>query len=402
MHGHESEILTTTFLMLSAVNFGLILRWLKQPPLVGYILAGLALGPAGLGLVDYSDEISSLAEFGMILLLFIIGIELSVMAFLRVLSPGMIATLGQICCCILLALSVNAYFNWTLPQILLIGFILTLSSTAVALMVLQWHGQSRTHAGQLTVGVLVAQDIAVVPMLVFAQSGIDVLQQWPLLLVRVVIALVILAALLVWIGKTARQRLPMATLLEGNVELAILFSLGICFLAASLTGYIGLSPVFGAFCAGLALAQTNLRKAVLDAIQPVQSLLLVVFFVSIGLLVDLEYVKSHWGMIVGVTFGVLFIKTLLGWALLTIGGEPAGWALVSSLVTPQIGEFSFVLTTSGVASGIFTSFEADFLLAVIAASLFLSPLWSGMLHYLVIRYRIHDPVALPSNPAEPE
>ena len=107
-------------------------------------------------------------------------------------------------------------------------------------------------------------------------------------------------------------------------------------------------------------------------------------------------------MIVDVTFGVLFIKTLLGWALLTIGGEPAGRAFVSSLVTPQFGEFSFVLTTSGVASGIFISFEADFLLAVIAASLFLSPLWSGMLHYLVIRYRIHDPVALPSNPAEPE
>ena len=240
------------------------------------------------------------------------------------------------------------------------------------------------------------------PMLVFAQSGIDVLQQWPLLLVRVVIASVILAALLVCTGKTARQRLPMATLLEGNVELAILFSLGICFLAASLTGYIGLSPVFGAFCAGLALAHINLRKAVLDAIQPMQSLLLVVFFVSIGLLVDLEYVKSHWGMIVGVTFGVLFIKTLLGWALLTIGGEPAGRALVSSLVTPQIGVFSFVLTTSVVSSGIFTSFEADFLLAVISANLFLSPLWSGMLHFLLIRYRFHLLVYLPFNHHEPE
>ena len=111
----------------------------------------------------------------------------------------------------------------------------------------------------------------------------------------------------------------MATLLEGNVELAVLFSLGICFLAASLTGFIRLTPVFGAFCAGLALAHTNLRKAGLDAIQPVQSLLLVVFFVSIRLLVDAEYVKSHWGMIVGVSFGVLFIKILLGWALLTIG-----------------------------------------------------------------------------------
>ena len=396
MHGHESELLTTTFLMLSAVSFGLILRWLKQPPLVGYILAGLALGPAGLELVDYSDEISSLAEFGVILLLFIIGIELSVKAFLRVLQPAVVATLGQIACCILLAISVKSYFGWTLPQILLIGFVLTLSSTAVALMVLQGLGQLRTHAGQLTVGVLVAQDIAVAPMLVFAQSGADVFQQWPLLLVRIVIALLVLAGLLVWIGKTARQRLPLATLLEGNVELAILFSLGACMLAASLTGTMGLSPVFGAFCAGLALSHTNLRKAVLDAILPLQSLLLVVFFVSIGLLVDLDYVKSHWGVIAAVTLGVLFIKTLFGWALLSLGGEPVGRALVSSLVTPQIGEFSFVLTTSGVASGIFTGFEADFLLAVIAASLFISPIWSGVLHYLVVRCRIHDPDPQPS------
>jgi len=396
MHGHESELLTTTFLMLSAVSFGLILRWLKQPPLVGYILAGLALGPAGLELVDYSDEISSLAEFGVILLLFIIGIELSVKAFLRVLQPAVVATLGQIACCILLAISVKSYFGWTLPQILLIGFVLTLSSTAVALMVLQGLGQLRTHAGQLTVGVLVAQDIAVAPMLVFAQSGADVFQQWPLLLVRIVIDLLVLAGLLVWIGKTARQRLPPATLLEGNVELAILFSLGACMLAASLTGTMGLSPVFGAFCAGLALSHTNLRKAVLDAILPLQSLLLVVFFVSIGLLVDLDYVKSHWGVIAAVTLGVLFIKTLFGWALLSLGGEPVGRALVSSLVTPQIGEFSFVLTTSGVASGIFTGFEADFLLAVIAASLFISPIWNGVLHYLVVRYQIHDPDPQPS------
>ena len=196
-----------------------------------------------------------LAEFGVILLLFIIGIELSVIAFLRVLRPAVIATFGQICCFILLALLVNAYFTWTLPQILLIGFILTLSLTAVALMgiVRAWPEPRTNPCRQLTVGVLVAQDIAVAPMLVFAQSAADVFQQWPLLLVRVVIALLILAALLIWVGKTARQRLQMEMLLEGNVELAILFSFGICFLAASVTGYIGLSPVFCAFFAGLAL-----------------------------------------------------------------------------------------------------------------------------------------------------
>ena len=150
-----------------------------------------------------------------------------------------------------------------------------------------------------------AQDIAVAPMLVFAQSAADVFQQWPLLLVRVVIALLILAALLIWVGKTARQRLQMAMLLEGNVELAILFSFGICFLAASVTGYIGLSPVFCAFFAGLALCPYKFTQ------NP-----------------SWMGAFNHWR-------------------------RPTGRALVSSLVTPQIGEFSFVLTTSGVALGIF-------------------------------------------------
>ncbi len=396
MHGHENELLITTFLMLSAVGFGLLLRLLRQPPLVGYILAGLALGPAGLGLVEYTDALSSLAELGVILLLFIIGIELSVKAFLRVLRPAVIATLGQIICCILLAALVSYYFKWTPAQTLLIGFILTLSSTAVALMVLRNLGLLRTHAGQVTVGVLVAQDIAVVPMLVFAESGQQVFDEWPLLTVRMLIAVMVLGALLVWIARTTRLRLPLSGHFENNVDLCVLFSLGACCFAASVTGFMGLSPVFGAFCAGLAISHTNLRKAVLDAAQPLQSLLLVVFFVSVGLLVDIDYVSAHLGIVIGVTVAVLVIKTLLGWLLLTVGGEPAGRALVSSLITPQIGEFSFVLTASGVASGIFSGFEADFLFAIIAASLFVSPVWSGILNYLVVRYRLHDPSSNPS------
>ena len=118
----------------------------------------------------------------------------------------------------------------------------------------------------------------------------------------------------------------------------MLFGVGVCCLAASLGGYAGMSPVFGAFCAGLALRHTTLRK-------------------------------------------------------------PVGRALVSSLITPQIGEFSFILVASGVASGIFVGGEVDFLFAVIAASLFLSPIWSGVLHYLLVRYRIHDPHGGP--PVEP-
>ena len=107
-------------------------------------------------------------------------------------------------------------------------------------------------------------------------------------------------------------------------------------------------------------------------------------------------------MILAVTVAALCLKTILGGVLLYVGGEPIGRALVSSLITPQIGEFSFVLTTTGVASGIFISQEADFLLAVIAASLFVSPIWSNVLHYLVVRSKIHllgEPTKLSNAPS---
>jgi CPA2 family monovalent cation:H+ antiporter-2 len=200
---------------------------------------------------------------------------------------------------------------------------------------------------------------------------------------------------LYWIGRTVRVRLPLFDVVEDNLELAVLLGLGVCCLAASFSGYLGLSPVFGAFCAGLVISHTNLRKPVLAAAQPLQSLLLVVFFVSIGLLVDSAYVRANIGLVVGITVAVLCIKTLLGWGLLFANGVPSGRALVSSLITPQIGEFSFVLVASGVAPGIFSPSQADFLFAVIAASLLVSPIWSGVLHYLVTRYRIHHPMPLP-------
>lgn len=227
------------------------------------------------------------------------------------------------------------------------------------------------------------------PMLVFAGAGAGMLAEWPLLVTRIGLAVTVLGVLLFWIARTARLRLPFGQGLEDNTELSVLLGLGLCFMAASLTGFMGLSPVFGAFCAGLAISHTNLRKPILEATHPLQSLLIVIFFVSIGLLVDLNYVSTHWGVILLVTVAVLCLKTILGWVLLYVGGEPAGRALVSSLITPQIGEFSFVLTTTGVASGIFISEEADFLLAVIAASLFVSPIWTTVLHYLVVRSKIH-------------
>jgi CPA2 family monovalent cation:H+ antiporter-2 len=219
--------------------------------------------------------------------------------------------------------------------------------------------------------------------------------------VTIWLAATVLGGLLFWIVRTSRLRLPYGQALENNVELSVLLGLGLCFMAASQTGFMGLSLVFGAFCAGLAISHTNLRKPIFNATHPLKSLLIVIFFVSIGLLVDLNYVAAYWGVILAVTVAVLCFKTILGGVLFYVGGEPIGRALVFSLITPQIGDLSFVLTTTGVASGIFISQEADFLLAVIAASLFVSPIWSNVLHYLVVRskiYRLGEPTKLSNAP----
>jgi CPA2 family monovalent cation:H+ antiporter-2 len=116
-----------------------------------------------------------------------------------------------------------------------------------------------------------------------------------LLVTQIGLAVTVLGGLLSWIARTARLRLPHSQALENNVELSVLLGLGVCFMAASLIGFVGLSPVFGAFCSGLAISHANLCKPILNATQPLQSLLIVIFFVSIGLLVDLNYVASHWG-----------------------------------------------------------------------------------------------------------
>jgi monovalent cation:H+ antiporter-2, CPA2 family len=197
---------------------------------------------------------------------------------------------------------------------------------------------------------------------------------------KMVLAVGLLAGLLWWFGGHKKIRAPFAEEIGEKIELLALGALAVCFGAASISGYAGLSPVYGAFLAGIIVGNSNLRSRVIPVIEPIQSVLLVVFFLSIGLLIDLGFIKDHFWQVLGASVIVIAAKTVLNIFLLRKTGSSPETALIAGLSMAQIGEFSFVLAAAGFASGSLGFDLYRLSIAVTAVSLLVSPVWIGLMH----------------------
>ncbi|MFZ1773526.1 MAG: cation:proton antiporter [Rhizobiaceae bacterium] len=367
-----------------AVTLGLGLMRLRQPPLVGFILAGVITGPTGLGLVSAGANVSALAEMGVLLLLFFIGMELSLKAFVHSLRPALLIALGQLAVSLAIGAGVAVLTGAAWAEGVIIGFIVALSSTVVAMKMLDDMGELRKRAGRITVGVLIAQDLALAPMLIFVSAmggqGVSVFA----VTVRIVFAVSLLAWLLWWLGKHNKFNVPFTEAIEGKTEIVALGALAICFGAAALSGLFGLSPAYGAFLAGLVVGNSTLRSRAIPVIEPIQSVLLVVFFLSIGLLIDLNYIVANFWEVTLVSLMVIAAKSALNVFLLRLTGYDRDTALIGGLSMAQIGEFSFILAAAGFASGALGPDSYRLAIAVTAVTLLVSPAWSSLMH------RVHD------------
>ncbi|TCD11455.1 cation:proton antiporter [Oricola cellulosilytica] len=365
--------------MVIAVLAGLGLMRLKQPPLVGFILAGVVMGPTGFGLISNNDNVTALAEMGVLVLLFFIGTELSLKAFVATLRPAVIVAAGQLAAAMVIGAGIAWLTGSTVAEGVILGFIIALSSTVVAMKMLDDMGALRKLPGRITVGVLIAQDIAVVPMLIlissFGGAGANALE----LFLKIAVAVGLLGALLWWLGRSPKIKVPFDEQVGENVELLALGSLAACFAAAAASGAIGLSPAYGAFVAGLVIGNSSLRNKVIPVIEPIQSVLLVVFFLSIGLLIDLDYIRAHLGVVLAAALFVIAIKTLLNVFLLRVAGFDRDTALVGGLSMAQIGEFSFVLAAAGFAAGALGYDIYRLSIAVTAITLLVSPAWMALM-----------------------
>ncbi len=364
-----------TLLAVVALSCGLVLSRLRQPAIVGYILAGVVLGPSGLGLVKNGEGVRVFAELGVLLLLFIIGMEVSLRALRQVALTIAAAALLQAALALLVAVALVPIAGWPLSSALVFGFMLALSSTAVGIKLLEDIGELRTEVGRLTIGVLVAQDLLFVPMLITIKSlGVDgTVDLW--LAVKLVGAVGGLAALVWFLSRTPHLRLPFADRLRRHPDLAALAALTFCLVLATLSGLLGLSASYGAFIAGLVLGATTERRHILRQSLPIQSILMMVFFVSIGLLIDLTFLWRHLVLILLLLLVTICTKTLLNTLVLRLLGVRTEQAFLAGVVMGQLGEFSFLVGAAALQAGSIDVEHYNIALAVIALSLLISPFW---------------------------
>ena len=371
----HAQLTALAIVVLAALACGMTMQRLKQPAVVGYIVAGVILGPSGFGLVENRALIQMLAELGVLMLLFFIAMELSLRGIRTVWKIALFTTLLQIGAGLAAMTGVGWVLDWDLPQILLLGFVVALSSTAVAVKMLEEIGELRSRVGQVTIGVLVGQDLAVVPMMVIVGSfegggeiEIDALA-------KVAASMVFLALLIVYLSRRRRIRLPFSKLIGNNPDLLPLAGLFFCFGAAAITGLLGLSVAYGAFLAGLVVGNSTARRTMMRNTAPIQSVLLMVFFLSIGLLIDLRYIWDNIWTVVTILLFVTVLKTALNVGVIRLLGETWPRAFLSGVLLAQIGEFSFVLAALGLAAGA-VSYEAQRLIvSVTVLSLIFGPLW---------------------------
>lgn len=357
--------------LLGALAGGVLARMLRLPVLVGYLAAGLALSPHTPGIVADAETVRMVADFGVVLLMFVVGSQFSLDELKEVRRAALVGGGGQIVGTILMGCVLGLALGWGVKGGVFLGCALALSSTAVVLKILEERGELATVHGRILLGILVVQDLSVVLMIVLLPtlSGTGSLASIGsalALALAFVAATVLLAtrgapALLAWIART------------GSKELFVLSSLCLCLGAGYVAERAGLGIALGAFLAGIVVSESGFAQEVVAQMRPLRDTFAAIFFVSVGMLLDLAFVASHALMVAGVTAAVVIGKPLLTTLSLHGSGPPLRTRISVGLGLGQTGEFSFVLATLGASRGLIPSEVANVLLASALLSILLTP-----------------------------
>lgn len=324
---------------------------LRIPSVVGFLVSGIAIGPTALGLVRETESVASLAEIGVVLLLFAVGLELSLSRIVKmgklVLRGGALQVLGTMTAVTAVVMALGD--DWR--QGALFGALIALSSTAIILKVYADRGELDSTYGRVVVAILLFQDLMVVPLMLFlpllAGGGEPILS-----IVRdVVIAIVVTATMMV-VGSWLVPRLLARIAEMRNQEIFTLVVVAIGLGAAFVTSSFGLSLALGAFLAGLIISESEFGLQALSDILPFRDTFSGIFFISVGMLLDLDYVAAHSLAVLAVAAGIIVFKALIGWGVVRMVRRSDRVGVVAGIGLAQVGEFSFILAGSAVALGI--------------------------------------------------
>lgn len=368
---------------------------------LGYLLAGIIIGPALLGFVgEEGEDILHFAEFGVVMMLFLIGLELEPVLLWKwrrsIAGMGSMQVLGTAILAALLAMAFD--FPW--QQAVALGLILSLSSTAIVLQTFNEKGLMRTVAGQSSFSILLFQDIAVIPMLAIfpllstmpgSGSGDHGEEGWIAQLPGWAETLIVLATVggIVLAGRFLIRplfRIIAATRLrEVFTATALLLVVGI----AVLMTQVGLSPALGAFLAGVVLADSEYKHELESDIEPFKGLLLGLFFITVGASINFQLIAAQPLLVAGLVIGLMLLKATVLWILGKLFGLKTDQNLWLSLSLCQVGEFAFVLFSFSRQEGVLTGDTIDLMVAVVAISMAITP-FAILLNERVLQPRLLD------------
>jgi CPA2 family monovalent cation:H+ antiporter-2 len=346
---------------------------LKLPTIVGFLVTGILAGPHGLGFIEDVGNVDRMAEVGVVLLLFTIGIEFSLKDFFRIrrvlLVGGSLQVLLTILFFCLADLTTGVPFN----RALFMGFLFSLSSTAIVLRLLQERAEVDTPHGRTILGILIYQDLMIVPMIllvpILAGAGGDLTASLALLLVKGAAVLLVVLGSARWLV----PRLLFQVTRTRNREIFLLTVVVIGLAVAALTQALGLSVALGAFFAGLIISESEYSDEALAHILPFRDLFISFFFVSVGMLLDLHFFFQHAAKSIFFVFLVISGKTVIAALAAFFLGYPLRTMILTGFALSQVGEFAFVLSHAGVRQGLITPSRYQFFLSVSILTMIATP-----------------------------
>ena len=360
------------FALSTLVN--LIFTRKKIPTVVGYLLTGIIAGPHLLSLVDARHQIELLAEIGVVLLLFTIGMEFSLKHLFRIRRIVFLGGLIQVLITTGVFLVASRFYGLSWEQSVFLGFLASLSSSALVLKLLQERSELTSNYGRTVLGILIFQDLLLAPLLLFTNLLADNSIDLPVELLILTVKVVFIMGLVYAANKWLLPKLLHIIALTKNQELFMMSIFLICFAIALLTSKLGMSLAFGAFLAGLMISDSEYSHNAFGNILNIKDVFASFFFVSIGMLFDISFVTENYQIVIVSVLLVLIVKTIIAGGTGFLLGHTLKGTVLIGLALSQVGEFSFILAKIGFENSILPEFYYHLFLAVAVITMAFTPL----------------------------
>ncbi len=366
---------------------GLLLKKLKQPYIIGYILIGAVLGKYGLGYIEDSEMIHSLGEIGIILLLFFVGMEISLPELIKQWKVAAIGTFLQVSASVLSLIGIGFFFDWKIERSIIIGFVIALSSSAVIIKLLSDKNLINSRIGKNVLSILLMQDIIIVPLLIITSAISGKEQSLENMYIMLVGGLLIVGTL-IYIYQKKTIHLPFSKAIEKDHELQVFLAILFCFGGALLSSLFGLSAALGAFVGGMVMHTSKATHWIFNTLDSFRVLFVAIFFISIGLQLDFGFIYEHAFALLSVILAVYITNHFINAIVLRLFSCPWKEAFLGGALLAQIGELSFLISASAYSLNIIESYGYKFTISLISLTLIISPFWITLTEKLIAYQRI--------------